>query len=297
MGERTARLLSHRDDGRLLSWENLGEQPASKAFWQTLGELLLSPAQFFERMATSGGLREPLSFLWVIVTVTVIVGFPLALSYFALTAPSPLDVSAEAYSRYLLAPRLAGFAIVLLPVVLVLVGVLAVLTGGFFHLGARLFGAHGWEGSVSIWCYAHSAAAALLAAAETVACVVSISCYLATLAWTGADQGAATVARTAVWGLGGLGVLGGLVLLVVSLAVGCAHTFGLEAPVATAAALAGFLLATLVTAGPAVCFVLWGQKVGLTALAVAAAFTAVAFLSACASRRSGQRQAAPAGKL
>ncbi len=294
MRERPAR-LPLADNAALLSWEDLGRQPSSRAFWDTLRELLFSPARFFDRMATSGGLREPLSFLWIVAAAAVVIAFPLALSYFALTAPNPLDVSTEVYNRHLLAPRVAGFAVVLLPVVLVLVGVLAALTGSLFYLGARLFGARGWEGSVSIWCYAHCGGAALLAGGEALACAVSIGSYLMTLAWPSTAHGAGSVVRVITWCLGGVGTAGGFVIFVRALAVGCTHTFRLEAAVGTAAALAGLLLAALLSGGPALGLALWGRKAGLVALAGAAALATFLALLARAYEREARAHEASAG--
>jgi len=294
MSEAATDELLQAEEGPLLSWEDLGTRSPGKAFRQSLRELLLHPGRFFDKMATSGGLREPLTFFWILATAGVLLGFPLALSYFALTAPDPAEVPTELYNRHLFAPRAAGFAIVLLPVVLILAGLMQVLAGSLFHLGARLFGARNWEGSVSVWCYAKSAAAVPFVVAEAAACLICLACYLLSLASPGLRGDLGRGVRTVVWILGSVGAIGGCVLFFTALGVGCTRAWRLEAASGAAAALAGFLAAVVVALGTALSFVFWGWKRGL--LAGLAAIVIVAILVACgglsARRSEGHNRAA-----
>ncbi len=260
------------DAAPALDWENLSQQSSGVAFRRSLKELVLHPGRFFDRMATTGGLREPLTFLLLIGAAMILMSFPLALSYFGLTAPDPLDpeVTTQQYNWHLLAPRLSGFITVLLPVTLVVAGVLAVAEGTFFHLGARFFGARNWEGSVSIWCYAKSAGGAAAVAAEAVACVIAIACYLLTLVWPAARPGAARLVQVGLLALGGAALLGSVLLFFSALGRGCIHSFRLPAERGVAAALAGVLLATLAAAGIGVGFLKWGLVGGLITAASAA---------------------------
>jgi len=253
---------SHQETRQLLSWENLASQSPWVAFRQSLMNVLLSPGRFFQNMATSGGLREPLTFCWLIVGSMLLMSFPLALSYFLLTAPDPVTVSPADYNACLLAPRITGFLTVLLPVVLVLYGVVLLVEGSIFHLGARLFGARNWEGSVSIWAYARGAGLAPMAAAEALGCVVSIGCYLLALALPGSRAGFASAAQSCLFVLlivgGGLGVLVQLVALI----LGCIKSFRLGTAQGAAAALCGLLLLVVIAVGIRFGFVKWGLKGG-----------------------------------
>lgn len=262
MGEHAADVPAMMPDDQLLAWENLGAHPPARAFRQSLRELLFRPSRFFDKMATSGGLREPLMFAWIETTLMVLLGFPLALSYFALTAPRPMEVSVAVYNMHLLAPRVTGFAVVLLPVVLVAAAVSLVAGGSLFHLGARLFGARNWEGSVSIWCYAKSAGAAPLAVAEGLLCALCIVCYPITLLWPEARGALGSVAETSLLVLGGLGVLMSAAVFFIATATGCMRVWGLERAEGAAAALAGALVAGAPTLGVALAFRFWGAKEG-----------------------------------
>ena len=269
VGEHAADAPAKMPDDQLLAWENLGAQPPACAYRQSLRELLFCPGRFFQKMATSGGLREPVMFAWIETTVMVLLGFPLALSYFALTAPQPMEVSTAVYNMHLLAPRVTGFAVVLLPVVLVAAAVSLVVGGSLFHLGARLFGARNWEGSVSVWCYAKSASAAPLAAAEALLCALCIVCYLITLLWPQARGAVGSVAETSLLVLGGLGVLVSVALFFIATVMGCTRVWELERAEGAAAALAGVLVAGASTLGVALAFRLWGAKEGCFILVAA----------------------------
>ena len=275
MNAKATGTFAERADGAgFLAWEDLSAHAPSAAFRQTLKELLLRPGLFFEKMSTTGGLREPLAFFWVILTIMILLSFPLALSYFALAAPAPMEVSTEVYNRHLLLPRAAGFLTVLLPVVLAVAGAMIVLGGTVFHLGARFFGARNWEGSVSIWCYAKSAGMAPVALAEAAACVVCIGCYLLTLAWPGARPAAASVARWSLFGLGG-GAAVGVLLSLTALFHGCIRAFKLSAERGAAAVLAGVLLVGALAAGVGYAFLKRGLRGGLIASGAAAVALAI----------------------
>jgi hypothetical protein len=262
--------LSRADASRLLSWENLGAQPASKAFLQSLWELALRPASFFDRMATSGGLREPLMFYWTMTTLLVVMSFPLALAHFGLTAPDASNVTAAAYNARLAAPRVTGFVTVLLPVALVAAGALALLCGTIFHLGARLFGAQDWEGCVSIWYYARSAWLAPFVLVEGLAAVMAIVCYLIALASPGIRGNLGSMTEGVMAMLGGVALVCGTAMMLIALVTGCSRAFKLDAAGGTAAAVAGLLAVTAVLVAPPVCWLHWGRRVGGGALGCAA---------------------------
>jgi len=246
-----------------LSWENLGAQSPWLAFRQSLRELVLDQKSFYDKMAVSGGLHEPLGFLWIALTALILPSFPLALAYFGLTAPDPGHVSVEEYNAYLLAPRVAGFATILLPLVLVLCGVLAVVCGSLLHVGSRLFGARSWEGCVSIWCYSLSSWFVTLALGVAFCAVVSIVCYLAAMVWPGTREGAAGVARVILIGAMGLTLLAGMILFLVSVFTGCIRKFRLGGTRGAAAAVTGLILVGLLLIMCPVAFDLWGARWGL----------------------------------
>jgi len=249
--------------GGLLAWENLGARTPGSAFVQTLKELLFNQRRFFEKMATTGGLREPLTFFWILLSAVIAMSFPLALSHFALTAPDPAEVGSDVYNLHLLAPRATGFLTVLMPLSLCVGGMITVIQGTVFHLGARFFGARNWEGSVSIWCYARSAALAPIAAAEALACAISVLAYLLTVAWPGATAASASVVHWSLLILGGAAVLCSLVLFFSAVVNGCLRSFGLTPEVGIAAALAGVLLVVAVAAFVVLGFYRWGLTGGM----------------------------------
>jgi len=293
MSDTAVTASEERGEASLLSWEDLGRQPAWKAFCGTLKELMLRPAGFFDRMATSGGLREPLMFFWILLAAGVLLSFPLWLAYFGLTAPDPTEVSTELYNRHLFAPRAAGFVSVMLPVVLVVAGAAQVLAGSLFHLGARLFGARNWEGSVSLWCYAQSAGAAPLVLAEAAGCVLCVACYLLALGWPEARGGLAEFARGGVWLLGAAGAACGAGWFFVTLITGCTRAWRLDAGTGAAAALAGLLAAGVPTALPVLSLLLWGAR-GRLASAVLSLVVVVFLASASAAARRSAGEKPPA---
>jgi len=276
------------DAAPLLDWEDVGSRPRAAAFRRSLGELLFHPGRFFDKMATSGGLHEALTFFWILLAAAIVLSFPLALAWFGLTAPDPARVSAETYAWHLLLPRAAGFVTVLLPLALALAGVMMLVAGTIFHLGARCFEARGWEGSVSIWLYAKSAAAAPIVAAEAAACAGCIVGYLLTLAWPASRSAAVSVAWVAVPALGAAAVACGVVFFMVAAIRGCTRSFRLSGERGAAAALAGTLLAAMVWF--AVLFGFWkrGLLGGLIAVASAAVGAAVlALIHRVSARRAG----------
>lgn len=257
MSDDTPTMLAGPGPREALRWEELGRQSPARAFRLSLTELILHPLRFFDRMATEGGLREPLMFFWIMSAAMILLGFPLALAHFGLTAPDPAVVSPETYHLHLLAPRVTGFAAVLLPVILLLGGTGQVVAGTLFHLAARLFGARNWEGSVSIWLYAKSAAGFPFVAAEALLCGVTIAAYVTTLAFPAAAPTAAQIARLCPWILLAAGAISAAEFVVCAVS-GCVRAFDLEPANGAAAALAGTLLTALVFGGPAVGWLLRG---------------------------------------
>ena len=271
-----------------LSWENLSAQPPWSAFWQSLKELAFHPADFFDKMAVSGGLHEPLTFLWIVIFVTVLPTFPLALSYFGLTAPDPGRVPAEVYHAHLLLPRAAGFVTVLLPLALVLCAFLAVVCGSVLHLAAGLFGACRWEGSVSVWCYSTSSGLVPVTASVGAGAVVSILCWLCALFWPGAREGAASVACVALWGLLGAALLVGIVAFLVALLTGCARSLKLSGARGAAAALLGLVLVGMPLILSPLSVHFWGGRAGLIVLGVFAFFVILLAVLCTAARIEAQ---------
>ena len=131
----------------LLSWEDLGAQPAGRAFRRSLAELLRRPGAFFRKMALTGGLHEPVAFFAIVLGAVIVLAFPAALAYFVLMQPDPARMAPEVYARYVLAAQGTGLALVLLPVALAAGAGAMVLLGTLFHLAGKPFGARNWEGS------------------------------------------------------------------------------------------------------------------------------------------------------
>ena len=249
-----------------LSWEDPGARTTWRAFRETSRELLRHPGRFVTRMAREGGLREPLLFYWIILACICLLSFPLTLAYFGISAPAPSAVSLETYELHLLPPRLTGFVVVLLPVVLPAAGVGLMLTGSIFHLGARLFGNRGWECSVSIWCYAKSASALPIALGEALACILVVVSYAVTVLVPETRDPVVSYVRIGLWGIGGLALLCSVTWFFVTLIAGCIQACELEPATGVASALAGILLTLLATSGPVAAWFFRGWSGGLIAL-------------------------------
>ena len=277
MKQSKATALSRQDAKQFLPWENLATEPPWRAFRRSAIELLLRPSRFFDKMATTGGLREPLAFYWIVLGAMLLLSFPLALTYFGLLAPDSMSVSAEEYSTYLLAPRITGFLTVLAPVTLALAGILVVLEGLVFHLGARLFGARNWEGSVSIWTYSRGAGMLLVAAGEALACPVAIVCYLLTLLWPDSRTGIASVAQTCVLVLLGAGMVAGAMAQIVTLFQGCIRSFKLSTAEGAASAISGLAVLIVVVGGIELGFKKWGFEGGLITIGSAVGLLIIVF--------------------
>jgi hypothetical protein len=233
----------------LLDWEDLGAQPAARAFRASLTELLRRPAAFFRKMALSGGLHEPVTFFALILGAVVVLAFPAALSYFSLMRPDPARASQEVYGRYMLAAQGTGLALVLLPAVLAAGAGAMMLLGTAFHLAGKPFGARNWEGSLSVWFYSGAAALVPLAAALALLLLVSLLGCLIGLAMPGAQEMAAPVARwTLMVGLAAA-LLAGVGLLLSLTAVGCAEAFELDAILGAAAGVSGAAAAAALVVG------------------------------------------------
>jgi len=269
--------LSQQDTKQFLTWENLGTQSPWRAFRQSAVDLLLRPGRFFDKMATSGGLREPLAFYWIVAGAMLLLSFPLALAYFGLVAPDPMSVSIEEYKGYLLTPRITGFLTVLAPVTLALGGILVVLEGSVFHLGARLFGARNWEGSVSIWTYSRGAGMLPLAVGEALACLIAVICYLLTLQWPDSRPGIASVGETCVMVLLGAGMIAGVLMQIVTLFQGCIRSFKLGTAEGVASAIAGLAVLIVIVVGIEIGFTKWGLEGGLITIGSAIALLIIVF--------------------
>lgn len=270
-----------------LSWENLGAQPAGRAFRESTGELLAHPDRFFRKMAVSGGLHEPLTFFALVLAVGVVLAFPAALACFGLSPSDPAERMTRAYQFPAAAARWTGFVLVLLPVVLMVGSTLMVLLGTLFHVAGKPFGARNWEGSVSVWLY--SAGAALMPPVVAVAIVLAVALvgYLLSIPWPDAKEAARPLARWTALGLGSAGLLAGLVLMVRNAVVGCTQAFRLDRTLGAAAATSGLLAISLVAAGCIGAFHGWGMTGGLivSVLCVCAA-TAIAAVSIVKSQRA-----------
>ncbi len=271
---------------KALEWEQMGRGSPGRALVSATAQLLRDPAGFFGRMATSGGLNEPLIFFLAILAGVVVVSFPAALSYFGLTAPDPSEVPVRVYHWHALPPKATGVMLGLLPEVLVVGAVLAVLSGSLFHLPGRAFGGGRWEGSVSIWLYALGGALVPMAAAAGVLLLVSLVGYLLGIPLPAAREPAARVARVAALALLPAGALVGFVLLVRNLVTGCTTAFGLDAVLGPAAAVSGLLLVAATLALCAGSFRYWGFRWGLLASGLAAVGTVLIAVV-------GRRAAAP----
>jgi len=265
--------------GELLEWEDLGAVPAGRAFVVSLSDLLRRPARFFDRMAVTGGLHEPVTFFLVVLTATVVLAFLAALSFFALAAPDAAQLRAPVYSAYALPPRATMLALVLLPEVLVAGGVAMVVLGTLFHLGVRTCGVKNWEGAVSVWLYAGSAAMAATAAAFAAVFAVSIVGYGLGFVSAAAGSAVLSLARW-TWRIAlPTGVVAGAVILPVHAATGCRRAFDLEGAVAAAGAAAGL--------GVVACFAgvcAWGLLSGGTGAGfrvMVACAASAALLAAC----------------
>jgi hypothetical protein len=254
----------------LLSWEDLGAQPAGRAFRRSMGELLCHPASFFHKMALTGGLHEPVTFFSIVLAAVIVLAFPTALAYLAVMQPDPVRMAPGLYARYVLAAQGTGLALVLLPVTLAAGAGTMVLLGTVFHLAGEPFGARNHEGSLSIWFYSAAAALVPPAAALGLLLLVSLAGCLAGLP--------PAVAHWTLLVGGGAAALAGAALLLGLTTVGCAEAFELEPVLGTAAAFCGALAAAAVAAA---------GVIGLGWLAACGAF-ALAGLAVAALRRGGE---------
>ncbi len=263
----------------MLSWENLGAQPPGQAFCQCMWELLVNRRSFFGKMATSGGLHEPLTFFAVVLGAGLLLAFPAALSYFGLSAPDPESVQITVYNAQTLPSKVAGLLVVLLPLVLLVGGAAMVALGTLYHLAGKPFGARNWEGSVSVWLYSAGAALAPLALALAVTFVVSLAGYLICLPWPGAREGAATVARGTWQVLSGAGLLAAIVLMIVNTVTGSTRAFQLDRRAGIAAGLYGLTLVVAAVGATIWSVRIWGLRGGLVAAAVWVALMAALALA------------------
>ena len=267
-----------KNEEQVLPWENLGAHHAWHAFRRTLAQLITNPRDFFSRMATSGGLHEPVTFFWMMMLTVILPSFPLALSYFGLTAPDPGQVSVEVYNAHLLAPRITGITTVLLPVALVLGGVLLVMCGSIFHAGAKWFGVPRWEGSVSLWSYAGGLGLLPVALAAWVCAILCIGGYLATV-WA---PGTAATLGSIAWGIifwgGMLSVVVGFGLFVMALIIGSVNAMDMDTGPGAAASLLGLIFVGAFAVLVPVLFSTHGWQTGLMTLGICTAAAVLCLL-------------------
>jgi len=234
-----------------LPWEDLSTRSAGGAFCASLRDLALHPRRFYARVATSGGLHEPVMFFAILLGATIIVAFLAALAYFGLAeAPvhtggldllAPQAAKVRAYELLALPSRALTVTLVLLPEVLVAAAAFMVGLGTLFHLGGKTFGAGPWEGSVSVWLYAASAALVPLALASALILGGSCAWHLFGPAGSGIPAFLSVGTQIACF----VGVGAGLILLGVHAALGCIHTLRMDATSAFAATAAGLLTPVL----------------------------------------------------
>lgn len=241
-----------------LPWEHLGANPSIQAFLLTALELVLHPVRFSRRMATEGGLHEPLMFFWVTMTIATLSSFPLALSYFGVAGPSPQSVSISTYNLHLLPSRLTGFLVLILPV-LMFVGAVFLLVGGtIFYLAGQFFGIRRWEGAVTILSYAKSGSLIPLVVAELLLFLLVVACYVVTLIAPEYSDLATRLLTTSLPFTAVLMVLLSAAVFFTLLLAGTIQTFQLDAASGTAASLSGIVLVFVTGIAPPVSYRMWG---------------------------------------
>ncbi len=258
----------------MLAWENLAAQPARRAMWQSMTELLARPTAFFSKMSLTGGLHEPLTFFALVLTAQLLLAFPAAITYFLLTAPTPGFVPAEQYRAHLLPVQATGLCLALLPFVLAAGCGAMVFLGTVFHLPGKLFGNRNWEGSLSVWLYSGGGALVPLVLATALTLCVCLTGYLLSVALPGIAQSAAQIGGWAAHLSLGAGLIGGVALVLVFTTVGSARAFGLEPVLAAAGAVTGVLMVLAVFVAAAMALALAGLRSGMAALGVALASVA-----------------------
>jgi hypothetical protein len=258
----TAAAMAEPDAQDVLAWECLGRHPARVAFFDSLAQLLRHPVTFFRRMAVTGGLHEPVSFLAVLVAVGVLLALPAGLAYVGLTAPDVAGESLEAYTRARLPARAAVLAVVLLPLIVVASCVAMVLLGTLYHVGGRLFARGRWEGSVSVWLYSSAAALVPLVVWIAVLGAISLVGYFLGIPWPDLRDPAGRFAEWTVFILGPAALLASAGLMVCGVAVGRTQAFRLDPVMGAASGLAGLVVAVLAVFGCVRCWrsygTLWG---------------------------------------
>jgi hypothetical protein len=177
---------------------------------------------------------------------------------------------------------------VLLPLVLIGGGAAMVLLGTVFHAAGKAFGARNWEGSVSIYLYAASAALVPLVVSLVASFLVAGIGYLVAIPWPATREVTAPFARWTGLILCPAGLLAGLALLVVDAAAGCTRAFGLDPMLGAAAGVSGILLSAVVVGGTLWSFSQWGMGVGLVTMAVVACVVAVAAAGCKAADRRNE---------
>lgn len=167
--------------GEYLPWEDLSDCPPAPAFRKTVRMLFLSPRRFFALMADTGGLHEPLTFLWIALAVLLCLIFPVTLIQFRLQAPSPEAVTPAQYAAFMVPARAAGFLLVLLPITLCVAAGAALLVALIYHLGTTVTGARGAERTLSAWAYMLGGCLILFSAGMVIALGGGLACLIVSL--------------------------------------------------------------------------------------------------------------------
>lgn len=261
----------------VLPWEAPGSGSILPAFVQTCHQLLLHPRTFFERMARSGGLDEPLLLCSLVSGLIVFLAFPIALMHFLLTAPGAGTVSVSEYNRHLFPSRFTGFLVISLPVLLFLSNLILIGAGMLFHLAIRIFGGGKREESMSILIYAKTAGALPLLIAELVMLLAALACLGGSHVLPDLPLPLERVLNICIGGSAATGVLLSVVVFFLALISGTSTVWRLDVPRATAGSVAGMLLLCFVFLGPLVAWPLWGI-VGAAIVLVLALLITVALL-------------------
>jgi hypothetical protein len=275
----------------LLAWENLGAQPAVRAFRHSLTDLILRPGRFFRAMALTGGLHEPVAFFAVVLMAGIALAFPAALACVGLAAGDPDAAPSASYKALVFAARATGLMLVALPLTALVLSAAMVLLGSLFHAGGKAFGLRNWEGSVSIWLYAGAAALVPLVAAAGAILAVSLAGYLLSIPWPGARATALPVAQWTARVLVPAALLTGSVLFVLDTLVGCARAFRLEAIVGIAAGVSGLVLPAAALGTIAWCVEAQRTVAGLMAAGAALCLAAGTVLGGVIASRRGEEGA------
>lgn len=269
-----------------LPWEAPSSGSILRAFMRTCRELLLHPRLFFNRMARSGGLDEPLLLFSVVSGLIILLAFPIALVHFHLTAPGSGTVPISEYNRHLFPSRLTGLLVISLPVLLFLGNLMLIVAGMLFHLAARVFGGGTREESISILIYAKTAGALPLFIAELVMLLAGLACLGASYVPPNLAFSIERMLNISIGVSTAAGMLVSVPVFIIVLVSGTSTIWRIDMSRAAAASLAGMLLVTSVFLGPPVGWLLYGSVgagivVLMAGLSVIALFVSGHWLVSC----------------